>query len=257
MYEVVFQGILSGLISVVVNFWYLILLIVLVALYNLFKPVIKGYLGEKLVSVVLRRLNKEEYKIINDIILFNEDNKTTQIDHIIVSVYGIFVIETKNYNGWIIGKESDKYWKQVIFRTKNNFYNPLRQNYGHTMAVRSVIGDNSISIIPIVVFSNNATLKVQTHSHVVYVAKLLKTVKQYNKKCMSQEEAEKYYNMLSKASYNEKGAKAEHVRNIRKSINDNNAKCPKCGAELTKRSGRYGDFYGCTKYPRCRFTRSV
>ena len=33
--------------------------------------------------------------------------------------------------------------------------------------------------------------------------------------------------------------------------------CPKCGRDLLKRSGRYGDFIGCSNFPRCRFTCSL
>ncbi len=33
--------------------------------------------------------------------------------------------------------------------------------------------------------------------------------------------------------------------------------CPQCGGELRKRSGKFGDFYGCMNYPNCRFTRNV
>jgi len=31
--------------------------------------------------------------------------------------------------------------------------------------------------------------------------------------------------------------------------------CPNCGAEMVERSGKYGDFWGCPKYPKCRGTR--
>lgn len=33
--------------------------------------------------------------------------------------------------------------------------------------------------------------------------------------------------------------------------------CPKCGGELFKRRGRFGEFYGCSNYPGCRFTRNI
>ena len=34
-------------------------------------------------------------------------------------------------------------------------------------------------------------------------------------------------------------------------------KCPKCGKDLLKRSGRFGDFVGCKGFPKCKFTCSV
>ncbi len=34
-------------------------------------------------------------------------------------------------------------------------------------------------------------------------------------------------------------------------------KCPECGKNLLKRSGRYGEFVGCDGFPKCRFTCSL
>ena len=34
--------------------------------------------------------------------------------------------------------------------------------------------------------------------------------------------------------------------------------CPKCkNGKLTKRSGRFGDFYGCSNYPKCKHTEKI
>lgn len=34
-------------------------------------------------------------------------------------------------------------------------------------------------------------------------------------------------------------------------------KCPKCGAEMKKRNGKYGPFWGCTQYPKCKGSRKI
>lgn len=70
-------------------------------------PEIRGHVGEKKVSAFLSTLPSCEYKIFNDILLATESG-TTQIDHIVVSRFGIFVIETKNYRGWITGNENGR-----------------------------------------------------------------------------------------------------------------------------------------------------
>ncbi len=82
-----------------------------------FIPKIKGKLGENEVSNILNRLNLEEYTVLNNVTI-NIKDSISQIDHIIVSDYGILVIETKNYKGWIIGHEKDKYWTQIIYKYK-------------------------------------------------------------------------------------------------------------------------------------------
>lgn len=53
-----------------------------------------------------------------------------------------------------------------------------------------------------------------------------------------------YEEMGRRPGQAEAGAKAED-------------KCPRCGGDLVKRNGRYGPFYGCGNYPRCRYTRNA
>ena len=83
----------------------------------------KGKVGEKRVASILARLPEADYKVINDLLL-SSNGYSTQIDHIIVSVYGIFVIETKFYQGWIYGGENSEYWTQNIHRNKYRLLNP-------------------------------------------------------------------------------------------------------------------------------------
>src|SRR5262249_8834416 len=79
----------------------------------------KGALGERLVSRSLHRhLDRHEYRLFNDLILPALDG-TTQIDHVIVSRYGVFVIETKNMKGWIFGSADQAVWTQVAYRRKS------------------------------------------------------------------------------------------------------------------------------------------
>lgn len=108
------------LFEILTKLWYLWFLMIIVSIYRLFKPRIKGYFGEKSVSLFISGLDELKYKVINNIML-RVNGKTSQIDHIIVSNYGIFVIETKNYKGWITGNEYDDYWRQTIFKRKDKF----------------------------------------------------------------------------------------------------------------------------------------
>lgn len=47
--------------------------------------------------------------------LIEDDLGMTQIDHIYISKFGIFVVETKNYKGWIYGKTHDKEWTKNVY----------------------------------------------------------------------------------------------------------------------------------------------
>ena len=90
-----------------------ILFVVASVVFRILQPRIKGYLGEKSVATILSLLPSDKYKIINDL-LIEVDGRTIQIDHLVVSIYGIFVIETKNYKGRITGSDNSDYWLSLI-----------------------------------------------------------------------------------------------------------------------------------------------
>jgi len=128
-----------------------IALIVFVIKYK--SPTARGKRGERKVTKMLLRIQKQcGGYVINDIVL-PIGQTTTQIDHIYISSKGIFVIETKNYSGRIYGDESSRYWKQVLANgnTKHKMYNPLMQNETHASAVRKLVF-SWVPVISMVVF---------------------------------------------------------------------------------------------------------
>lgn len=141
--------------------------------------------------------------------------------------------------------------------------NPIKQNYGHVKALENYLKNyENIKIIPIVVFTHEATLKVNVKSSVIYTKDLLNTISSYKEKVISKEKVDSIYNMLSKVNINDNEVRKQHVKNIRKDVNNKENKvknniCPKCNSKLVLRKGRYGDFYGCENFPKCRFTKKV
>lgn len=210
-------------------------------------------------SYQLNKLDKDKYLILHDITIPSVKGKTTQIDHVVVSEYGVFVIETKNYKGWIIGDEKSDYWTQVIYKRKERLYNPLRQNYGHIQALKSLLVDYEEEIFTsIVCFSSRADLKVKVTSEVIYTKHLVSTISKYKQVVLSKDAAQKTYNAFQKASLKDGKVKKEHVKAIKNEIAENDSKvangtCPKCGGQIVERSGKYGMFKGCNNYPKCRF----
>jgi hypothetical protein len=238
--------------------WYVWLLLILCLIYYVKKPIIKGFLGEKAISIILSRLDSKKYRVINDLMI-EVEGKTSQIDHVIISNYGIFVIETKNYKGWIIGDEYSEYWTQVIYKRKEKLYNPIRQNYGHVQALKNYLSDYpDLKYIPIVVFSVTADLKVKTKSDVVYSLKLLKTIKQYDEENITDPDKEKIQSRLLELNIKQKETRKKHVEDIilmkeEKMVRIESDTCPKCGGSLVIRNGKYGKFKGCSNYPKCKF----
>lgn len=95
-------------------------------------------MGEFNVATILSTLSRNDYHIFNNIIVPSKYG-TTQIDHVVVSIYGIFVIETKNYKGLIYGGDNAETWTKNMWGNKYSFRNPLKQNYGHVSRCRRLL----------------------------------------------------------------------------------------------------------------------
>ena len=85
--------------------------------WMMLRPRVRGAFGETLLAAALRRkLEASLYHVLNDIYLPLDDGSTTQIDHVVVSPFGVFVIEMKTYKGWIFGNPRDAKWTQALPR---------------------------------------------------------------------------------------------------------------------------------------------
>jgi predicted RNA-binding Zn-ribbon protein involved in translation (DUF1610 family) len=234
----------------------LLLFISLIILLKLYKVKIKGAIGEQHVSLRLRSLDKTKYKVINNVV-HQAGEYTSQIDHIVISDYGVFVIETKNYKGWIFGHEQSEYWTQVIFKRKERLYNPIRQNLGHIRTLKKQLNDYpTIPYHSIIVFSSRARINVNTSTDVVYTSQLLRTIKQYSEFNLTEKEKENIFKKINALNSIATYDKRKHIKSIKHRIKKReNAireyKCPQCGSDLVVRKGKFGDFLGCTNYPKC------
>ena len=147
---------------------------------------IKGKIGEQIVANLLAKLPNDQYHVMNDVLI--EIGKTSsQIDHIVVSQYGIFVIETKNYAGIVLGQEDDYRWTQVIGENRRWFYSPLKQNERHMQVIERCIKRTFDEFVPVVVFSRNCDLKVNTKSPVLYADTMLDYIRSYDRPIYSKE----------------------------------------------------------------------
>lgn len=194
--------------------WYVILLVVIVLLNT---PYVKGIIGELIVAILLKVLNKDTYRVYNDLYIEKEDGTTTQIDHVITSLYGIFVVETKNYKGWIFGSEEAKDWTKIIFGTKKKFYNPILENKGHIKLLSIYLGyTNKSKYHSIITFTWRATLKkVVTTTPVLYSIWLVHTVKKYKEKIIPAERLVEINESLSTIGKATRKTKRQHVADIK------------------------------------------
>lgn len=222
---------------------------------KIIRPSLKGALGENAVSIVLRQLCKQDYKIIHNVTLFNNGYKT-QIDHIIVSSYGVFVIETKNFKGWILGGEHSKYWTQVIYKRRHKMYNPILQNYGHVKSLRFHLSDYpNLKYIPIVVFTRRSTLKVTTSSPVIYTHELVRTVQSYKEKTINESLMDEIYQRIQLKNRAVRNRLIKKSRKRKRKLDKEF--CPSCFGTLILKNGKFGSFKGCSNFPTCRYTSPI
>lgn len=155
----------------------------------------KGTMGEKRVAQILKKLPEDRYKVINNLLIQN-NGYTTQIDHIVISVYGIFVIETKTYQGWIYGGENSDFWTQNIYGHKYQLRNPIHQNYGHIKAIKNILHEYpGLLYISIVAFSRQASLGVSSNTPVIYWNQILPVIYQFENRVLTERQVEMLANL--------------------------------------------------------------
>lgn len=235
-------------------------------------PEIKGMMGERQVNNALQKLH-EDYTVFADLYLPNGNGGTVQVDHIVTSPYGIFVIETKNYRGWIFGQEDKPNWTQVIYKRKEKLYNPIWQNSGHVKALKRYIENDHIAVHSIIVFTTRSTLKMKDNfrsARVIQTPQLIRTLREQTLPTIPYSDVEKINQALQTLVITDKqekkltkkrhigDAKEKQRGRLQRIRTDNSGlSCPKCNGTLTKKSGKYGEFYGCSNFPKCQFTKTT
>lgn len=225
-----------------------------------------GENGELAVSFYLADLEWEDYHVFNDLLL-RDGNYTTQIDHIILSRYGVFVIETKNVHGKVYGSGNAEFWKQYLpdrgykrygSTQEHQLRNPIWQNDGHIKSLRRFVFDNDIPIHGIVVFPYETDLYVMAEQPVLKMQEVVPYVKQFRKDVLSSEQVDFYRRRLLEVISTTESDRKQHLNNVNRNRERRDAavasgKCPRCGGILVVRKGKYGAFYGCSNYPRCNY----
>ena len=242
----------------------IIFILVLIICCYLKSPTARGKRGEEKVKWQIGETGKNDVSsffdteedlqyTINNLTLIN-NGKTCQIDHVVINARGVFVIETKNYSGRIYGSEKSREWTQVLAygKEKHKFYNPLKQNATHVYNVKKIIGN--LPVYSLVVFTQNNTQYIRANN-AIPLNQLKNTLKQgFN--VLTNDQMQKAYNALMSKEQNV--SIQEHVQNIReRKYNANHGICPNCKGKLILRNGRYGEFFGCSNYPKCKYVKNI
>lgn len=217
----------------------------------------KGWIGEAAGAAAhWALLDKNVYFSLNNVTLATA-NGTTQIDHVIVSRYGIFVIEAKNIDGWIFGDANSTQWSVVKPGRKFRMQNPLRQNYRHTKAIVDFLELDESRVHSLVMFWGECEFKTVMPANVLcrgYTA----YIKSFTKLLFSDAEVAAVVESLRSGALPKTWAtRKAHLASL-EARHSSTTTCPKCGKALVLRTARTGPnagnkFYGCSSYPKCRF----
>lgn len=249
----------TPLIKSAIQLWYLIPLFLLISLVK--SAWFKGIFGEFMVNLLARfRLDNDVYHLIKNVTLATEDG-STQIDHIFVSVYGVFVVETKNMRGWIFGNAGQKLWTQQIYKQKFKFQNPLHQNYKHTKILQQFIGLEDEQIFSVIVFVGDSQFKNDLPDNVTYTKGYIDYILSKDTPVLSAETCRQVINKIKSQRLQPRLTTqrnhVKHVKDIIAAKRNSEMNCPACGNPMRQRQTRRGKhhgkpFWGCSQFPRCK-----
>ena len=229
---------------------------------------IKGMMGEFTVKVgAALSLPSSVYRRYHNVTLPTVDG-TTQIDHVFVSVFGVFVVETKNMGGWIFGSERNREWTQVFpGGLKYKFQNPLRQNYRHVRAMEEAltgIGLPRGAVKSVVIFVGEAELKREMPENVTVGLGGTRYIQSFRTQVLSEGQIAEVCTTIEtgrmKPSW---GTNRRNVRNLRQRKDGSSPRlCPRCGRTMVLRTAKRGpgtgnQFWGCKGFPTCRMVQNV
>lgn len=241
-----------------ITFWSILILAFL--LWMAFGAPLRGDIGEGTVARRLKSLPCNKYTVFNDVMV-KTGRGSVQIDHIVVSQYGIFVIETKNISGIISGTENGENWTKTDNGRRYEFFNPITQNTGHINALAHKLNVPTSKFISIIAFSTRGRFMCrQLPDSVIYIPQVAGKIKCYRDIKLSVKRANEIADQIQKIKKYKQVSNRQHICDVQNAIAMRGRKiaagiCPSCGGRLTIRHGQYGDFWGCSNYPKCKYTR--
>ena len=219
---------------------------------------LKGWVGEAMGAVAhWAFLDKSIYFPLNNLTLPTK-NGTTQIDHVVVSKFGIFVIEAKNIDGWIFGDERSPQWSIVKPGRKFRMQNPLHQNYRHVKAISEFLALEEDRFQSLVMFWGDCEFKTEMPRNVMLKG-YATYIKSFTTLYFSDDEVASIIESLRTGALPKTWAtRRAHLESL-KARHASTTSCPKCASPLVVRTAKTGaaagsKFLGCSAYPKCRHT---
>lgn len=234
----------------------------------------KGGLGEHLTKF-MAKIDIPETLVIHDVLIEGAEEQTSQIDILLIGVKGIYVVEVKMYqDARIYGDCKKSKWYYYRGGKKYEIYSPYKQNQNHIKYLKAFLKDfgdvpffsilailcDDFKITNINEDSNNPTTIIL--NGLLSLRKAVEAIAKGKPVVFADEQKQQIYNYILEHQQAGREARQKHKENVKdiKATIDEQEKnniCPYCKETLVLRKGKYGDFYGCTNYPKCRYTQKV
>ena len=170
---------------------------------------------------LVARFPPPTHHLLNNVTLRIEGG-TTQVDHVLVSRFGIFVLESKHYKGWLFAHATASQWTQVLYKKHYKFQNPTHQNRKHVSAVAKLLDFlPSEHIHSVVVFTGDATFKTERPAGVVSLSELEAHIGSFNTEFLSENRVQFCVGRLECCRMAlTKQTDVEHVAHLRRKFGD-------------------------------------
>ena len=233
------------------------------------KNELTGSFGEWLAKIYAKTLPGA--LVLHDVLITGTDQYTSQIDLLIIGDKGIYVVEVKLYSeAKVYGDTQKAKWSYYLHGKKYEIYSPIKQNQKHVEYLKSFLqefGDIPyFSVVTMICddfkvsgkFPPNTVICNSLPSMERGMLKLAASSPPIWDKTKKQE----IFTYIQNNQHVGKEARAEHKQNVMEYKNHleemkQQKKCPHCNADLVLREGKYGEFYGCPNYPRCKYTLKI
>ena len=233
------------------------------------KNELKGGFGEWLTKYYSK--STIDALMLHDVLIEGADGYTSQIDLIMVGTRGLYVVEVKMYeDAKIYGDGNRSKWYYYKHNKKYEIYSPIKQNRKHIEYLKKFLKDFGdvpcFSVLTILcddfkVSNINPDGKIQTIvcSSLPAMHKGIEILTKKNPEVFDEEKKEQIYDYISTHQISGREARQQHKENVqeyKKSIEEMKEQkiCPYCKVPLVQRTGKYGKFYGCPNYPKCKYT---
>jgi restriction system protein len=183
--------------DVLLHLFWIVPLLLLIAFIS--SPRFRGDIAENRTRRILNAgLEKKRYTVLNNVVL-PAGGGTILIDHLVVSRFGIFVIESHYARGWVSGGEFQDRWKQAHWGRSKRFENPVHQNAVQAQTLGGLLNLPSVKMHPIVVLTGHKGMKTEVPANLVQCEKLIAYIRKKGTHILEPEQADRLLKGIEEA----------------------------------------------------------